>query len=162
MSNILVAYFSATGITGRVAQTLSKVLRADTYEIRPEQPYSESDLNWTDSSARSTVESKDPASRPALADHDAPIADHDIIFLGFPIWWHKEPPIIRTFLEAYDFAGKRIIPFATSGSSPLDAAVSEISSLVPAATVESGKLLNWPQNSPAALEKWVGQIGLPK
>lgn len=160
MSNILVAYFSATGTTGRVAQTLSEVLLADIYEIRPDVAYTQKDLNWTDKESRSTAESNDPACRPALADHDAPIADHDIIFLGFPIWWHKEPPIIKTFLEAYDFAGKRIILFATSGSSPLTAAVSDISEIVPDARVESGKLLNWPQNSPAALEKWTAQLGV--
>lgn len=113
----LVAYFSASGTTRKLANTLAEVVGADTYEIKPATPYTGRDLNWNDSQSRSSVEMADIKSRPALADKAAPVDKYDTIFLGFPIWWYVAPHIINSFLESYDFAGKTIILFATSGGS---------------------------------------------
>lgn len=117
MNKALVAYFSASGVTAKVAKNLAAAAGADLYEIKPEVPYTRGDLTWTNQQARSTIEMQDPASRPKLADQDARIADYDTIFLGFPIWWYVAPHIINTFLEQYDFSGKTIVVFATSGGS---------------------------------------------
>ena len=103
MSKLLVAYFSASGITARAAEKLAKAAGADLYEIKPAIPYTRKDLDWTDKKSRSTVEMKDKAFRPELADHDAPVGNYDTILLGFPVWWYTAPTIINTFLEAYDF-----------------------------------------------------------
>ena len=117
MKKILVAYFSASGVTRAAAETLAKAAEADLLEIRPETPYTDADLNWNDPKSRSTVEMKDRAFRPKIVPIDAQIAEYDVVFLGFPIWWYVAPTIINTFLESYDFSGKRIILFATSGGS---------------------------------------------
>lgn len=117
MSRKLVAYFSATGTTAKVAETLADAIGADIYEIGPEIPYTEADLNWRDANSRSSVEMNDPHSRPAVAGKRDNMSDFDTIFVGFPIWWYVAPTIINTFLESYDMAGKTIIPFATSGGS---------------------------------------------
>ena len=117
MSRKLVAYFSATGTTAKVAETLADAIGADIYEIEPEIPYTEADLNWRDANSRSSVEMNDPHSRPAVAGKRDNMSDYDTIFVGFPIWWYVAPTIINTFLESYDMAGKTIIPFATSGGS---------------------------------------------
>ena len=117
MNKKLVAYFSATGVTKRAAQALPKVANADLYEIKPAVPYTKADLNWMDKKARSTVEMSDPAYRPAMADKDAGIENYSVVFLGVPIWWGVAPTIINTFLENYDFSGKKIVLFATSGGS---------------------------------------------
>ena len=117
MSRKLVAYFSATGTTAKVAETLADAIGADIYEIEPEIPYTEADLNWRDANSRSSVEMNDPHSRPAIAGKRDNMSDYDVIFVGFPIWWYVAPTIINTFLESYDTAGKTIIPFATSGGS---------------------------------------------
>ena len=117
MSNKLVAFFSASGTTARIAQRLADAIGADTYQIMPEVPYTQADLNWRDRMSRSSLEMQDLSSRPPLAATDAPVADADVIFLGFPIWWYREPSIIDTFLETYDLTGKTIVPFATSGGS---------------------------------------------
>ena len=113
----LVAYFSASGSTRKLAKNLSEVLGADAYEIKPATTYTGKDLNWNDSQSRSSVEMADRNSRPELADKDAKISDCDTIFLGFPIWWYVAPHIINSFLESYDFGGKTIVIFATSGGS---------------------------------------------
>jgi len=117
MSKKLVAYFSASGSTRKLAKTLAEVAGADTYEIKPATPYTGKDLNWNNQQSRSSVEMADIKSRPELADKAAPVADYDTIFLGFPIWWYVAPHIINSFLESYDFAGKTIVLFATSGGS---------------------------------------------
>ncbi|MDR0746337.1 MAG: NAD(P)H-dependent oxidoreductase, partial [Helicobacteraceae bacterium] len=117
MGKRLVAYFSASGVTAALAKTLAEAAGADLYEIRPDAPYTKADLDWTDNKSRSTIEMQDPSFRPAIADRNANIADYDMIFVGFPIWWYVAPTIINTFLESYDFSGKIIVPFATSGSS---------------------------------------------
>ena len=115
--NPLVAYFSAGGVTAGVAGRLAEAVGAPIYEIQPAVPYTEEDLNWRNQNSRSSVEMKDKACRPALADTDAPVAEAELIFLGYPVWWYREPSIIDTFLEAYDFKGKKIVLFATSGTS---------------------------------------------
>ncbi len=113
----LVTYFSAGGVTAALAKRLAGAIGAPLYEIRPAEPYTEADLDWRDKQSRSTLEMQDKSSRPALADTDAPVADADVIFVGFPVWWYREPSVIDTFLEAYDFTGKKIAIFATSGGS---------------------------------------------
>ena len=154
MSKVLVAYFSASGVTAAVAKNLAQAAGADLYEIRPAVPYTPADLRWTDKNSRSSVEMRDPSSRPALADHDAPIAEHDVILLGFPIWWYVAPTIINTFLESYDFSGKNIILFATSGGSGFGKTVQVLAPSCPGATIREGKLLNG-RPSAAALKTWV-------
>ena len=123
MSKKLVAYFSASGVTAKVAKNLAGAAGADLYEIRPETLYTDADLNWKDKTSRSSVEMQSTDSRPALADKDADVARHDVVFVGFPIWWYTAPAIIRTFMESYDFAGKKVILFATSGGSGFGKAV---------------------------------------
>ena len=142
MSKLLVAYFSASGITARAAEKLAKAAGADLYEIKPAIPYTRKDLDWTDKKSRSTVEMKDKGSRPELADHDAPIGDHDTILLGFPVWWYTAPTIINTFLEAYDFTGKKIVLFATSGGSGLGRADQDLAVSCPGAQIVKGRMLN--------------------
>ena len=119
MSNKLVAYFSASGVTAKVAETLAEAIGADIFEIEPKVPYTEADLNWMNKNARSTIEMNDPASRPEIAIKRDNMKDYDTIFVGFPIWWYVAPTIINTFLESYDMTGKTIIPFATSGGATL-------------------------------------------
>ncbi len=117
MAKTLVAYFSASGKTKKAAEKLAKEKGADLYEIRPAVPYTKADLNWMDKKSRTTIEMSDKSSRPEIVDDDAHIEDYDTIYLGFPIWWYIAPTIVNTFLEKYDFSGKKIILFATSGGS---------------------------------------------
>ena len=117
MSKKLVAYFSASGVTAKVAQTLADAIGADIFEIAPNIPYTAADLNWTDKNARSTIEMNDPSSRPEIRAKLDNMNEYDTIFVGFPIWWYVAPTIINTFLESYNLTGKTIIPFATSGGS---------------------------------------------
>jgi flavodoxin len=142
MSKRLVAYFSASGKTAKVAAELAKAADADIYEIRPAVPYTRADLNWMDKKSRSSVEMRDKGSRPALADTDADIAAYDTIFVGFPIWWYVAPTIINSFLEAYDFSGKKIVLFATSGGSGFGKAVAGLQPSAPTAEIVEGSLLN--------------------
>ena len=142
MHQILVAYFSASGVTKRAAEELARAVGADLYEIAPAQPYTAADLDWTDKKSRSTLEMNDPACRPAIA---APVEDmerYDTVFVGFPIWWYVEPRIVDTFLESYDFSGKTVIPFATSGGSGIGGAEKSMRSLCPGAVWKPGRLLN--------------------
>ena len=153
MSKILVAYFSASGVTGSVAKKLAEATGADIYEIKPAVKYTSADLNWQDSSSRSSVEMRDKTSRPELADKNAKISGHDVIFLGFPIWWYVAPTIINTFLEAYDFSGKKIILFATSGGSGFGKAVEGLKTSAPGAIIQEGKLFR-SSVSVNDLKKW--------
>ena len=155
----LVAYFSASGSTARLAQSLAAAADAALYEIRPAVPYQRGDLNWMDKKARSTVEMADPNSRPAMAAADAPVAEADAIFLGFPIWWYREPAIIDTFLDAYDFAGKTVVPFFTSGGSPLGEGQGRIQGLAKGAKVLPGKRFSG-RASERELKAWVESLGL--
>lgn len=142
MSKTLVAFFSASGTTAKVAENLAKAAGADLYEIKPAVPYTKDDLNWMNKQSRSSVEMRDKSSRPALADTDADIAAHDTIFIGFPIWWYIAPTIINTFLEAYAFSGKKIILFATSGGSGFGKAVDSLQPSAPDAKIIAGEILN--------------------
>ena len=117
MGKVLVAYFSATGTTAKAAKRLADAVHGDLFEIRPPVPYTAADLDWTDKRSRSTVEMQNPASRPEIGSHVDNMAQYDTVFVGFPIWWYVAPTIINTFLEEYDFSGKTVIPFATSGGS---------------------------------------------
>lgn len=147
MSKKLVAYFSASGVTKKVAETLAKAAGADLYEIKPEASYTDADLDWNDKNSRSSVEMDDKSSRPAIADKDAKVGEYDVIFVGFPIWWYVAPTIINTFLEAYDFAGKTIVLFATSGGSDFGETVKYLQGSVDAtAVIKEGKVLNGEQD----------------
>lgn len=157
--NALVAYFSASGNTAKAAKALAKAAGADLYEIKPAVPYTGADLNWMDKRSRSSVEMNDKNSRPALADTDAPVAEHDVIFLGFPIWWYTAPTIINTFLERYDFSGKTIVLFATSGGSSLGSTAAALQSSAPGARILDGWLLNGRLNE-GDLKAWVSGLKL--
>ena len=136
---VLVAYFSASGVTARVADRLSKAIGADIFEIKPAQVYTSADLDWTNKKSRSSVEMDDRNSRPEIANKVENMSQYDVIFVGFPIWWYREPSIIDTFMESYDFSGKQIIPFATSGGSGMSDSGSIMQKLAPNAKVDSGK-----------------------
>ena len=154
MSKTLVAYFSASGTTAGAAKVLAQAAGADLYEIRPAVPYTQADLDWMNKKSRSSVEMNDKSCRPALADKDANIGAYDTILLGFPIWWYTAPRIIHTFLESYDFFGKKIVLFATSGGSGLGKTAKELAPVCPGATVLEGKVLNG-NLSDDALKRWV-------
>lgn len=157
--NTFVTYFSASGSTARLARTLAAAADAKLYEIKPAVPYERKDLNWMDKKARSTVEMQDPNCRPALADTAAPVAEADVIFLGFPIWWYREPSIIDSFLEAYDFSGKTIVPFFTSGGSNLGEGQERIKALAKGAKVLNGKRFS-AHASERELKAWIDSLQL--
>lgn len=142
MSKKLVAYFSASGITRNVAKMVAEAAGADLYEIIPKEAYTKADLNWMDKKSRSSVEMIDKKIRPEITETDAKIAEYDEIFLGFPIWWYVAPTIINTFLEKYDFTGKKIVLFATSAGSGFGNTVKELQPFAPGAQFVEGKLLN--------------------
>ena len=153
VNRTLVAYFSASGTTKRVAQKLAAATGADIYEIKPETPYTAADLNWQDRRSRSSVEMNDPASRPGLADTSANINEYDRVFVGFPIWWGTAPKIVRTFLESYDFNGKPIALFATSGGSGMGRTAADLAASCPGADIKDSRLLR-SGASEAALRCW--------
>lgn len=153
MSNKLVAYFSASGVTAKVAEKLSKAIGAELYAIEPETPYTKADLDWTDKKSRSTIEMNDPASRPAIAGKLGNMADYDTVFVGFPIWWYVAPTIINTFLEGYDLTGKTIIPFATSGGSDMGKTNEKLLPSCKGARLLNGKVFKASVSS-ADLAKW--------
>lgn len=159
MNKLLVAYFSATGTTERAAKSLAKAAGADLYRITPAVPYSSRDLNWNNSSSRSSVEMGDDSSRPALAQAVPDLSSYDAVFVGFPIWWYMEPRIVDTFLEACDLGGKTVVPFATSGSSGISRAASRMRGLVPQARVLDGRMMN-DRPSASELEAWIRGLGL--
>jgi putative NADPH-quinone reductase len=143
MSKNLVAYFSASGVTAKVAKEVAYAVSGDLYEIKPKVPYTKEDLNWMDKKSRSSVEMSDKSFRPELADTDAKIENYDTILIGFPIWWYVAPTIINTFLESYDFSGKKIVLFATSGGSSFGRTVEELKVSVGKSTlIVEGKILN--------------------
>ena len=159
MSKTLVAYFSASGTTAAAAKTLSEAAGADLYEIRPQTPYTRADLDWMNKKSRSSVEMNDKSFRPPLADRNAHVKDYDTVFLGFPIWWYTAPTIINTFLESYDFTGKTIILFATSGGSGLGRSAADLRGSAPGAVIRDGKLLNGRQTK-EALTSWVNSLSV--
>ena len=151
---VLIAYFSASGVTARVAKTMADAVGADLYEICPEQPYTSADLNWMDKKSRSTVEMNDPACRPAIAGEVQNMDQYDTVLVGFPVWWYVEPRIVDTFLESYDFSGKTVIPFATSGGSGMGKTEAVLHALCPdSVNWKSGKMLNGYDR--AQMEAWV-------
>ena len=139
MKKSLVAYFSASGVTAGVAKRLAQAAQADIFEIRPQESYTETDLNWTDKESRSSVEMRDSDCRPALAEAAPDLSVYDVIFVGFPVWWYREPRIIDTFIEKCNLEGKTVVPFATSGGSEIGLSGENIQVLAPRATVHKGQ-----------------------
>lgn len=157
MSKKLVAYFSASGVTAKLAKRLADAVDADIFEIKPEKPYTTADLDWTNKKSRSSVEMSDKSFRPAVAEKLDNIADYDTIYVGFPIWWYVAPTIINTFLEQYDLTGKTIIPFATSGSSRMGKTNSELAPSCKGAILKVGKRFEANADE-AELKNWADSI----
>lgn len=159
MSKTLVAYFSASGVTEHVAKKLAEAADADLFEIEAAPHYTDADLNWMDKKSRSTLEMNDEDCRPAMAVATPDISGYSTVFVGFPVWWYVEPRIIDTFLESADFAGKTIVPFATSGGSGLGKAPERMGNLAKGATVTKGRMLNG-NPSVGELKAWIAELGL--
>ena len=156
MKKIFVAYFSASGVTKKVAEKMAKAVGADLFEITPEQLYTRADLNWMDKQSRSTVEMTDRDCRPAMA-AKPDVSGYDVILVGFPVWWYREPSIIDTFMESADFTGKTVVPFCTSGGSGLGDSAKNMQSLSPGANVLDGKRFS-SSASEDELKKWAEQF----
>lgn len=152
----LVAYFSASGVTKAAAQQLAEVVGGDLHEIQPEQPYTDADLDWRDKQSRSSVEMQDKNSRPAITGKLQNMQEYDVVFVGFPIWWYTCPTIVNTFMESYDFKGKTVIPFATSGGSTIKKACADLKATYPDVNWKEGKLLN--AISKKELETWTNGL----
>lgn len=158
MAKILTAYFSASGVTAKMAERLADMTGSDLYEIKPSVPYNKRDLDWTDKKSRSSREMSDPNSRPEISGKVADMELYDVIFLGFPIWWYVAPTIIQTFLEEYDMSGKKIILFATSGGSGFGKTAEILKKSVSETTeIIEGKILNG-RISETELKKWAEGI----
>lgn len=156
---VLVAYFSATGTTKGVAEHIASGLKADIYEIVPEDPYTDADLNYNDNNSRTTIEMNDPNARPAISGSVENMEQYDIIFVGYPIWWGEAPRIVSTFMESYDFSGKTIVPFCTSGGSGIGSSASNLEHLTSGATWLDGRRLNGSDSQDTVME-WVNGLGL--
>ncbi|MBR1729078.1 MAG: NAD(P)H-dependent oxidoreductase [Selenomonadaceae bacterium] len=160
MSKKLVAYFSASGVTRKLSNNLAEAIDADIYEIKPAVLYKGADLNWNNPKSRSSVEMDDKTSRPELADKEAKISDYDVIYIGFPIWWYVAPHIINSFLEAYDFSGKTIVIYATSGGSGFGNTIAELKPSAPnVAKWIEGKIFSG-RTSQDELKKWSDNLNL--
>ena len=160
MSKKLVAYFSASGVTAKVADMLADAVGADIHEIRPKVPYTKADLNWMNKKSRSSIEMADKTIRPEIAESNVKIENYDVIFLGFPIWWYVAPTIINTFLESADFSGKKVVLFATSGGSKFGKTVEELKISVPdSCEIIEGKLLNGRQTI-ASVKEWADTLSV--
>ena len=157
MSNVLVAYFSASGVTAGLAKKLAKAANADLFEIAAAEPYTKADLNWMDKNSRSSLEMKDANARPAIKSRIDSMEQYDTVFVGFPIWWYREPSIIDTFMESSDFSGKTVIPFATSGGSGLGDSAKNLQALAPGAKVENGRRFS-ASVSEKELKRWVASF----
>lgn len=158
--NVLVAYFSCSGVTASVAKKLADAADAELFEIEPVEKYTKEDLNWMDKKSRTTLEMNDPVSRPAIKNKCADMAHYDVVFIGFPIWWYVEPKIIDTFLESYDFENKTVIPFATSGGSGFGKAGEQMKRFCSVQTKwKPGKMLNGTQSA-QTLGAWIKELGL--
>ena len=157
MSKTLVAYFSASGVTKKVAGKIADVTGADLFEIVPEVPYTKADLNWMNRKSRSSVEMKDRSSRPAISSRIDDISVYDRIFVGFPVWWYREPSIIDTFMESYDFSGITVIPFCTSGSSGIGDSGRNMGELAKGAAVKEGKRLS-ARVKEADIKSWTDSV----
>ena len=159
MNRKLVAYFSASGVTAKVAETLSETIGADLFAIEPKVPYTKADLDWMDKNSRSTLEMKDPASRPEIARVRDNMEEYDTVFVGFPIWWYVAPTIINTFLESYDLTGKTIIPFATSGGSGMGKTNEKLMPSCKGAKLLDGKVLKANVGA-KELDDWVAGLSI--
>lgn len=153
MEKVLVVYFSASGVTEEVARQLAEVTSGDLHKIQPEQPYTAADLDWTNKQSRSSLEMNDKNSRPSISDKVQNMEEYNVVYIGFPIWWYTAPTIINTFLESYDFKGKTVIPFATSGGSSIKKACQGLKAAYPNINWHEGKLLN--NASKKELEEWI-------
>lgn len=158
-TEILVAYFSATNTTEGVAEQIADSLSADLYEIMPEQPYTDADLDYHDDNSRSTIEMNDPAVRPAISGSVENMEQYTVVFIGYPIWWGEAPRIVDTFVESYDLSGKTIVPFCTSGGSGIGSSTTNLEALAEGATWLSGTRLNG-DSSHEAIVEWVNGLGL--
>lgn len=158
-TNVLVAYFSATGTTEGVAENIAAGLNADLYEIVPQEPYTDADLNYNDDDSRSTIEMNDPNARPAISGSVENMEQYDIVFIGYPIWWGEAPRIISTFVESYDFSGKTIVPFCTSGGSGIGSSAEDLEELTSGAEWLSGSRLRGSDSQEDVME-WVNGLGL--
>lgn len=156
MNKTLVAYFSASGTTRKIAEMIAEVGDFSLYEITPKELYTSDDLNWMNKKSRCSVEMSNKKIRPEITDTDAHIKEYDTIILGFPIWWYVAPTIVNTFLEKYDFSGKKIVLFATSGGSGFGNTVKELKPSAPGAEIVEGKLLN--RANKQEIEKWVKSL----
>lgn len=153
MEKVLVVYFSASGVTEEVASQLAEVTSGDLHKIQPEQPYTAADLDWTNKQSRSSLEMNDKSSRPSISDKVQNMEEYNVVYIGFPIWWYTAPTIINTFIESYDFKGKTVIPFATSGGSSIKKACQDLKAAYPNINWREGKLLN--NASKKELEEWI-------
>lgn len=153
----LVAYFSASGVTAKAAESLAAACGGDLYKIKPAVPYTSKDLNWQDKRSRSSVEMNDPSARPELADGNLNLTTYDRIFLGFPIWWYTAPRVIQTFLESRDFTGKTIILFATSGGSGLGRIAKDLAPSCPGAVIRDGQIIRR-GTSQEELKRWAAKF----
>lgn len=158
-TKVLVAYFSATNTTEGVAEHIANGLNADIYEIIPEEPYTDADLNYNDNNSRSTLEMDDPSARPAISGSVENMEQYDIVFIGYPIWWGDAPRIVSTFVESYDFSGKIIVPFCTSGGSGIGSSASNLEQLTSGATWLDGRRLNGGDSQDTVME-WISSLGL--
>ena len=156
MSKKLVAYFSASGVTRCYAEKLAKAANADLFEIKPSVPYTSADLNWQNSNSRSSVEMKNPDSRPEIAEKLSDMDSYNTVFVGFPIWWYVAPTIIDTFVDSYDFSGKTVIPFATSGGSGMGKTADVLRKVCPDADIRDGKVINGMPDE--KIEQWANEF----
>ena len=159
MSKTLVAYFSASGATAKLAKTLAEAVEGDLYEIEPVEMYTRADLDWNNKSSRSSKEMNDPDARPGIQGRVVDMDEYDVVFVGFPIWWYEAPRIIDTFLESYDLSGKTLVPFVTSGGSGMGRTGELLAAISPEATWLTGKRLS-PSASQDELTEWVRSLGL--
>ena len=155
-SEILVAYFSATGTTARVAQSIAEITGGSLYAIIPQSAYTSADLNWNDKQSRSSIEMNDSQARPEMKEEVVNLSAYDTIFIGYPIWWNQAPRIINTFIERYDLKGKRLIPFATSGGSGIGNSVKMLKKTYPDLDWSEGKL--WNRASKGAIQEWIDSL----
>lgn len=159
MNKVLVAYFSASGVAARLAKKIAEVTNGDLYEIKPKVPYTSADLDWMDKNSRSSIEMNDKSFRPEIIDDLSDVTNYNTIFIGFPIWWYIAPTIVNTFLEKYDFSGKKIITFATSGGSGMGKSLDSLKSSCPNATFVNGKVFRANINKDE-LAKWIAGLNL--
>lgn len=160
MSKKLVAFFSASGVTKKVAETVAAAAQADLFEIVPQELYTADDLNYMNTESRSTVEMKDLNCRPAVASCVEGMEDYDVIFVGYPVWWGREPSVVDTFLDAYDMTGKKIIPFCTSGGSPVDGGVARMAELTAGKATVCGGIRLAADASAEEIAAWVNGLSL--